>query len=229
MTPLPFFQPSSLLPSSLPLSISLFFHSLFSSSFRCFAAQPGCLSRLPLVVLLWPCDHCVLYQSVTCVLAQPLPLPCTHRADQCAAAALTDRRAAWPPLFQPMEPSTLQWWEHLLTSLTKNTVPIRHLKISLQIFPNVFVTLHLIFPGHSYICICHLSWPWCPAISVLHKSKTLLEHVIYLFDSEYLSLIILFINAQCNYGARMIMLFELYSPVSQLVCINWCCFLYKGL
>lgn len=102
---------STILPLST-LFILLSFHSLLLC---CPAAQPGRLSRLPLVVLLWPCDDCVLYQSITCVLAQPLPVPCTHRVDLCAVAALTDRRAAWPPLCRPMEPSTLRWWEYLVT------------------------------------------------------------------------------------------------------------------
>lgn len=77
--------------------LSLFPSTLFILSpfaFCCFAAQLGRLSRLPLVVLPWSCDDCVLYQSVTCVLAQPLPVPCTHHVDPCAVAALTDRRAA---------------------------------------------------------------------------------------------------------------------------------------
>lgn len=81
---------------SFPLSLSLSFDSLLFCPFAlcCFAAQLDRLSRLPLVVLPWLCDDCVLYQSVTCVLAQPPPVPCTHRVDLCAAAALTDRRAA---------------------------------------------------------------------------------------------------------------------------------------
>lgn len=106
------------LPLSLPLPLSFPPLSLLSSVhslFCCFAAQLGRLSPLPLVVLPWPCDDCVLYQSVTCVLAQPLPVPCTHRVDPCAAAASTGRRAAWPPLCRPTELSTLQWWEHRLT------------------------------------------------------------------------------------------------------------------
>lgn len=108
----PFLSLSLTLPLSFP-PLSLF--SLVHSLFCCFAAQHGRLSPLPLVVLPWPCDDCVLYQSVTCVLAQPLPVPCTHRVDPCAAAASTGRRAAWPPLCRPTELSTLQWWEHLLT------------------------------------------------------------------------------------------------------------------
>lgn len=110
-----FFQTSSALPSSL-LSPSTPFslYSLHLSFLCCFAVQRDRFSRLPLAVLPWPCDDCVLYQSVTCVLAQPLPVPWTHRGGApCAAAALTGRRAAWPPRCRPTEPSTLQWWEHL--------------------------------------------------------------------------------------------------------------------
>lgn len=87
-------QLSSALPFSPFLSCSC---SLFICPFtlRCFAAHHGRLSRLlQSVVIPWPCDDCVLYQSVTCVLAQPLPAPCTLHVDPCAVAALTVRRAA---------------------------------------------------------------------------------------------------------------------------------------
>lgn len=60
------------------------------------------------------CDDFVLYQSVTCVLAQPLPLPCIHHVDPCAAAVSTGRKAVWPRLCRPTERSTRLWWELLI-------------------------------------------------------------------------------------------------------------------
>lgn len=61
-----------------------------------------------------PCDDFVLYQSVTCVLAQPLLPPCIHHVDPCAAAASTGRKAVWPRPCQPTERSTRLWWELLI-------------------------------------------------------------------------------------------------------------------
>lgn len=78
-TTLHFFQPSYLSPLS-PLSFFFFF--------------PPLLPPPALVMLPWRCDDCVLYQSVTCVLAQPPPAPCTRSGVPCAAAAPTGRRAA---------------------------------------------------------------------------------------------------------------------------------------
>lgn len=94
--PPPAYLPTIICPPIFCLSLLLSLHSLFICPFtlRCFAAHHGRLSRLPLVVIPWPCDDCVLYQSVPCVLAQPLPAPCTLHADPCAVAALTVRRAA---------------------------------------------------------------------------------------------------------------------------------------
>lgn len=98
--PLPYCQ-LPLLPNSSPPEPRPPF--CFPSSFFrlfihhcCFAAQLGpTFSASPrLHSHSGPCDDCVLYQSVTCVLAQPPPVPCTRRADPCAAAASTDRRAA---------------------------------------------------------------------------------------------------------------------------------------
>lgn len=71
---------------------------------------------------LGPCDDFVLYQSVTCVLAQPPPLPCIHHVAPCAAAASTGRKAAWPRPCQPTARSSRLWWELLiLQPLTQAT------------------------------------------------------------------------------------------------------------
>lgn len=98
--PLHFFHPSFslppsfLLPSTSPLFLPFLNHSLL------FAFVLLCCPTRPLVTPPhWlcspgPCDDCVLYQSVTCVLAQPLPARCTRRVVPCAAAAATGRRAA---------------------------------------------------------------------------------------------------------------------------------------
>lgn len=98
----PLTLPSCQLPLPHPLDPHLLFASpllfLFFCSFfpRCFAAQLGPTFRAcpRLRSRSGPCDDCVLYQSVTCVLAQPPPVPCTRRGDPCAVAASTDRRAA---------------------------------------------------------------------------------------------------------------------------------------
>lgn len=145
---------------------SLFFFCPFI--FCCFAARLGCLSRLPLVVLPWPCDDCALYQSVTCVLAQPLPVPYIHRVDLCAAAVLTDRRAAWLPLCRPTEHLTLLWWDHLL----------------------MFMWLTLFWKGTRHFCVCVyvMAKHECSWIIIVSQRKSILKEAAgfdMIFHSSY--------------------------------------------
>lgn len=79
-----------IIPFSLPLYISLFLSlplPLLCSPNRLLVTSLPCCP--------WLCTtDCVLYQSLTCVLVQHLPVPCSRQAaDPYAVAAVTERKA----------------------------------------------------------------------------------------------------------------------------------------
>lgn len=81
------FQPSKTfysVISALLFCLSGFPYSCFSTFLHCsllLCCPSRLLNMLPTCLLPWPCDDCVLYQSVTCVLAQLLPVNYIHRED----------------------------------------------------------------------------------------------------------------------------------------------------
>ncbi|CDQ70054.1 unnamed protein product [Oncorhynchus mykiss] len=88
---------------SISLSLSLSLHA------SALLTQLGCFYPCSHWLVSLPCDDC----SVTCVLAQPRPAPCTRCSeDPCAAAVSTGRRA--PPCLPP--PRQTKWTPHWFSS-----------------------------------------------------------------------------------------------------------------